>query len=282
MIGSMPLRCVLALLIFTAWATAQPKVAPSLLIQEANARVTELNQEANRILNVSLERAQREDRAVFENRTSNLSKASKGTIFDGMENVTLQIYEVVDDFVRRAGITDQETLQTALAGVLHGAASESPIVVTKTENTACHTSIAFELPRKTELMIGPGSTAFTLRCYRNIRGELVLVDAVGKDMDGYSSVQLFQFPKPPEDEDWFLVTGRLSGANGPNTRSRIYRLTGGTFQTVWAPANIWADLQFTVTEIGFSFTGPLYRENATLRETYSISDHGVTAYLLRE
>lgn len=282
MIGSMPLRCVLALLIFTAWATAQPKVAPSLLIQEANARVTELNQEADRILNVNLEQAQRQDRAAVDHRTSSPSKAPKGTIFDGMETVTQQIYEAVDNFVRRAGIREQRTLQMALTEVLRGAAREPPLVFTNPENTACHISIAFAIPRKTAMMMGPGSTAFTLRCYRNAHGELVLVDAVGRDMDGYSSVQLFQFPQPPEDEDWFLATGRLSGANGPNTRSRIYRLKDGAFQTVWAPANIWADLQFTVTETGFAFTGPLYRENATLRETYSISSQGVTAYLLRE
>jgi hypothetical protein len=118
---------------------------------------------------------------------------------------------------------------------------------------------------------GPGATSFRLRAYETRGGRLVLTDSTGGDFDGYASLAVKQLTSTdPGSDAWFIVSGRLTGANGPNTRMRGYRYEAGKFHTMWMPADAWGDFTIRVTQGGFTVDGDYYREDDHRHEVYHV------------
>jgi hypothetical protein len=108
-------------------------------------------------------------------------------------------------------------------------------------------------------IMGPGGTSVALRMNVERKGHLVLSDATGSDLDGYGQMSVIELRSPAPRETWFLLTGKLTGANGPNTRMRIYAYDGQRFRTVWMPENAWGDFAIVLRDDGFTVKGNYYR-----------------------
>jgi hypothetical protein len=122
---------------------------------------------------------------------------------------------------------------------------------------------------------GPGGTSVTLRMFVDRQGRWVAAGATGSDMDGYDFVTVTELRSPLPQERWFLLSGQLTGANGPNTRMRIYAHDGRRFRTVWMPENVWGTFTFAARDRGFTVKGTYYRSGAARDEEYALANDGV-------
>jgi hypothetical protein len=86
------------------------------------------------------------------------------------------------------------------------------------------------------------------------------------DSSGAISVVNLRSPR----ETWFLLSGNLTGANGPNNRMRLYAHEGHEFQTVWIPEDVWGDFTVSPRDFGFTVTGTYYR-GGTREDQYGIA-----------
>ncbi len=84
------------------------------------------------------------------------------------------------------------------------------------------------------------------------------VSSTGSDMNGYVGIEVRELPSPAKGQLWLLLSGQVAGANGPNTRMRVYAFDGRHFRIRWAPANVWGDFHTRVTSQGFEVTGTYY------------------------
>jgi hypothetical protein len=69
----------------------------------------------------------------------------------------------------------------------------------------------------------------------------------------------------------------MTGANGPNTRMRLYAHEGHEFRTVWMPEDVWGDFTISGWDLGFTVAGTYYPGGAR-DDQYGISAERV--YLL--
>ena len=185
-----------------------------------------------------------------------------------------RIHREVDDFVAQAitpAALDNRSIESALRRVLSSAAREAPIVFVA-EGRAQRLAIAYVLAKAGAM--GPGGTSVTLRVYVDRGGRLALSDTTGSDLDGYASISIVELRPRAAGDAWFLLAGRLTGANGPNTRMRIYAHDGRRFRTIWMPENVWGDFAVAVNEDGFTVTGTYYR-GGPREERYAIAEDGV-------
>lgn len=134
----------------------------------------------------------------------------------------------------------------------------------------------------TGVMAGTYASGTVLDAFHVDAKGLSFVDSTGSDMNGYVGIKVKELPSPVKGQFWLLLSGQLAGANGPNTRMRIYAFDGKHFKTRWMPANIWGDFDTRVTDRGFVVTGTYYygarkrpNEPATRDDTYVVTPDGV-------
>ena len=116
---------------------------------------------------------------------------------------------------------------------------------------------------------------FTLRTYWLNAGRFQLAGATDGDMNAYQGVELKELPSPVPNEEWFLLTGQASGANGPNTRMRVYAFDGKTYRLRWMPENVWGWFTTRVDNSGFRVDGPYYREPGVRHDLYHVTTDGL-------
>ena len=191
-----------------------------------------------------------------------------------MNGLAARIHREVDDFIAQAVTPvhlNREFVESRLRVVLAAASSEPPAVVI-TEENGPRLAIAYSLFKAG--IMGEGGTSVSLRMYVERKGHLVVSDATGSDMDGYAQISVTELHSPAPREAWFLLSGRLTGANGPNTRMCIYAYDGQRFRTVWRPENVWGDFTIVLGDGGFTVKGTYYRGGAR-DERYAITPTGV-------
>lgn len=191
-----------------------------------------------------------------------------------IDELAVRIHREVDNFIAKA-ITPADLnrgiVESGLRLVLSSASYESPVAFTSEQNGR-RLAIAYMLSKAGQQ--GPGGTSVTLRMYIERDGHLVLADATGSDFEGYASISVVELRSPAPREAWFLLSGKLTGANGPNTRMRIYAFDSQRFGTVWMPENVWGAFAIAVDDMGFTVKGNYYRGGAR-EERYFLSDDGV-------
>jgi hypothetical protein len=131
--------------------------------------------------------------------------------------------------------------------------------------------------------MGLGATSVTVRAYNATADGVLLTDVTGNDMDGFDELVVKQvrplvFPPatPPIQTTYVLLSGYLTGANGPRNRMRLYAYDGKNFRPVWMPADIWGRFDVRVTPGGFTVEGEDYRPSRKRRDDYVLSDGVVT------
>jgi hypothetical protein len=207
-----------------------------------------------------------------------------------MDAVLSQIHADVEAFVLRTADTGQADLNRAnvargleeilpksglpRAVFVIGSGSRRSLIVAYALlrghiQTPNGTSVAVRAYNETTSRMAPsGRTATGLR----------LADAAGQDMNGYAGLEIVEVRAqsrraPPVAERLFLlVSGRAMGANGPNTRMRLYEYDGERFSPLWMPENIWGAFSVKATVDGFNVEGEYYRSDKKRRDGYVVYD----------
>lgn len=168
---------------------------------------------------------------------------------------------------------DLEFVKAELQAVLQLPADMLPMVMSTQQSGEPHVVVAYCLHKGS--MMGPGMTSVALRAYRLQNGRLELHSDAGREMAGYTWISVLPVPLQEANQAWFLLSGYLTGANGPNLRMRGYLYGQHGFQMLWAPANVWARLTLNPWENGFRVDGNSYRTDAVVHEFYRVSEHAV-------
>lgn len=201
--------------------------------------------------------------------------------------VTAKVHAEVDAFIRRTAVPRPFNVDRIALGLRQTLPPGEPSTVIRgrSAKTTGH-FIAAYVVYKGDVM-GPGATSVMLRAYiRTARG-VALRDVTGSDMDGYGRLSILEIrprlssPPEPVAETFVLLSGYMTGANGPNNRMRLYAYDGTRFRPVWMPANEWGNFDVKMVEGGFTVVGPYYRENRRRNERYVVSDDGLIKYQLR-
>jgi hypothetical protein len=123
--------------------------------------------------------------------------------------------------------------------------------------------------------MGEHSTTTVLSAYDAGAASLKFSSSAASDMDGYWGLEVKKLHAPTQNEIWFLMSGYMTGANGPNNRMRVFAYDGRQFRTVWAPANVWGAFTTQVTRNGFIIDGQYYRTSRKRHDEYSLAADGL-------
>jgi hypothetical protein len=192
-----------------------------------------------------------------------------------MGTIASQIHSGVDTYIARGlrlSYVDPQALQQSLTRILGKTAWGPTSAFVINVNEAPSLVVAYTLAKGGRM--GSGATSVTVRAYGVAEGSFRLVATAGSDMDGYADVSLVQLHSPMPNEMWVLLSGYMTGANGPNNEMRIYAYDGAKFRTVWKDDN-WGDFTVRTTDRGFTVDGPYYREAAVRHDVYLLAEDGV-------
>ena len=123
--------------------------------------------------------------------------------------------------------------------------------------------------------MGVESSYAALTAFNVDGAKLVLSDSTGSDMNGYGGIDVKELHSPAQNQIWLLFSGRLTGANGPNCRMRVFAYDGQKFRIVWAPPNVWGNFTTQVTQDGFVVSGDYYKSNQRRLEKYHVAADGL-------
>jgi len=210
-----------------------------------------------------------------------------------MDVVLAQIHAEVESFVLRTADTRQADLNKGsvaqgLEQILPKSGLTRAVFVLNSGN---HRSLIVVYALLRGHIQTPNGTSVAIRAYNETtignspsglsRTGLRLADVAGEDMNGYAGLELTELHAPEAGKVWLLLSGRAMGANGPNTRMRIYQYDGETFKPVWMPENIWGSFDVSVTVDGFNIVGDYYRQDRKRRDGYILYDYdGITGVIL--
>jgi len=193
-----------------------------------------------------------------------------------MNAVASQIESEMDAYIARAvrpSDVHPGLLEKRLCKILGNAADDAPPVFVTGGREGQSLIVAYTLWKGG--MTGVGGTSVTVRAYAARQGAFLFVAATGEDLDGYAGVAVIKLHSPVPNESWLLVSGHMTGADGPNIRMRLYAYDGARFRTAWAPENAWGTFTIRVTDHGFTIGGNYYKENKTRNDAYFLADDGV-------
>lgn len=183
----------------------------------------------------------------------------------------LRIEAVVDNYISSTVNPDEiETrrLASALKRILGHTCLDGPFVFSTADNQII---VAYALSTQRE---GPTGTAVTIRAYKNVSGRLEFIASAGSEMNGNTRLSVQELHSPRDNERWLIVSGYMTGANGPNNSMRVYAYDGAQWRTVWS-RNVWGTFVVSVTEDGFLITGEYYRTDRKRRDRYIVDGTGV-------
>jgi hypothetical protein len=191
-----------------------------------------------------------------------------------------KIHGEVDAYIAhtvRPGYVDPGAVGQSLGRIL-GKAASGPMsaFVTSVEGTPSLV-VAYMLPKGTSM--GQGATSVTVRVYAVAEGGFRLVSAAGREMDGCAEVSLVRLHSPLPGQMWLLLTGFVTGANGPNNQMQVYAYDGAKFRPVWADDQ-WGHFTIRVTARGFTVDGDYYtaasgRNPPPRHDVYRLAKDGV-------
>jgi hypothetical protein len=206
-----------------------------------------------------------------------------------MDVVMAQIHAEVEGFVLRTADTQQADLNKGsvaqgLEQILPKSGLTRAVFVLKSGNRRS-LIVVYALLRGRTIGSSVAIRAYNETAIENSpsglpRTGLRLADVAGEDMNGYAGLELTELHPPVAGKLFLLLSGEAMGANGPNTRMRIYRYDGEKFRPIWMPENIWGDFHVSVTVDGFNVEGEYYRLDKKRRDGYVLYENGSGVQLL--
>jgi hypothetical protein len=201
-----------------------------------------------------------------------------------MDTVLSQIHAEVEGFVLRTADTGQADLNkgsvaTGLEEILPKTGLPRAVFVVGSGNRRSLIVVYALLRGHIQT---PNGTSVTIRAYNETTSRkgpsgrsatgLRLTDVAGQDMNGYAGLEITELHAPLAGKLFLLLSGRAMGANGPNTRMRLYAYDGERFSPLWMPENIWGSFSVKATVDGFNVEGEYYRSDRKRRDGYVLYD----------
>ena len=275
-------RAIVGVVVFAACAFGQVVAQKSDSAEESSRRIAALSKQFVELVKpTKAEEALRRacnsvscDSAGLE--IQEQSAADNRRRVENMEKVAAAIHAEVDQYIYDSVdpiAFDVSAVREDIQRVLGSAAYGPVYAFTLTLDKERQLVVVYMLPKGPSM--GQGATSVTLRAYAPKGSKVVLASNTGSDMDGYINVQADQLRSPMDSELWLLVRGKMTGANGPNIRMRIYAYNGMQFRTVWMPENEWGAFNVQVTERGFVVRGSYYRTEKPRNDSYLLAPDGV-------
>ncbi len=198
-------------------------------------------------------------------------------IFATLADVAAKTQREIDNYIihsvnPRHPQLDRESIVKDLVKILGDRADATPSAFVLDSPDGRTLIVAYEFGAG--VMMGPGSSFFTLRAYRATETTLKLINTAGEDMNNYLNLSVEKLPSPAPGQLWLLVWGQASGANGPNIRMRGYAFDGKKFKTVWMPANEWGNFTIRVNASGFTIDGEYYRNGKKRHDAFTMAPDG--------
>lgn len=194
-----------------------------------------------------------------------------------MNALAIQIHREVDRFIVdniHSSVVGRLELEKILERVLGAAlVSHPPVVFVSGPDGQRRLAISYTLSKGGAM--GPGGTSVTLRMFRERAGRFVFADASGTELDGHTDVSTTVLRPSRTNEDWFLLSGLMTGANGPNTGIGVFRFDGRRFRTAWRAENVWGRFTVSVHDGGFTVEGENYPTGERRRDEYVLTRDGV-------
>lgn len=248
--GLPPLRrIVLAAALLGA---AAPAVAQSpsrdKLVAETRPRIHALDEEFGQTIHAAQQKSDAANCRV--SCPPGVAQRIDDEMMTAIKRITASIHLEVDSFIRRmvdanSGRLDIGRLQTGLREVLPS--SDEPRLIYEGHSSTGRYLIAAYAIHKGEAM-GPGATSVTLRAYTGEGRNVRLADVTGGNMDGYARTTVQEVHPwvsnpvaPGSGETYLLLSGYMTGANGPNNRMRLYAYDGKRFRPIWMPEDVWGN-----------------------------------------
>jgi hypothetical protein len=198
-----------------------------------------------------------------------------------LDKVSTAIQGSVDNFILRTVLTsdpnlDRESIANDLRQILSSVEDQPPATFVLRSRKGRALLVFYNIQKG---FMGDRSTTTVLKAYDGVGASLNISDSTGRDMDGYARLDVKELHSPVPDEIWLLVSGQMTGANGPNIRMRVFAFDGAKFRTIWMPANVWGAFSTRVTPDGFTVDGQLYRSDQQRHDAYILATDGL--YLKR-
>jgi hypothetical protein len=193
------------------------------------------------------------------------------------DRIAAQIEKSVRRYIEQFSLDPEQPQQKALERdlrVILASVSDGPPWTMVSETREGPEFVVFYVLKK-GMAAGDGATSAVLTAYATTAEGLRFSGQTDCDMNGYADVSVKVLSPPVAGEIWILLSGQMTGANGPNTRMRAIAFDGKQFRSVWKPANVWGDFTTKLTENGFSVDGSYYRPNRPRHERYTLAPGGV-------
>jgi len=203
-----------------------------------------------------------------------------------MNAIAADIHAEVDSFIRVAAASapnqalDGTAVSNQLRRILPKGTDEAPSVFVGGAPDRRHLIAAYCLHKGT--LMGSNGTSVTVRAYNQTANGMALTDVTGDDMNGFGRLVVKALrPRVADPADsrtpatCLLLSGYMTGANGPLNRMRLYVYDGRQFHPVWMPEDVWGEFTVKATANGFTVEGDYYRENRRRRDAYAVAETGV-------
>jgi hypothetical protein len=200
--------------------------------------------------------------------------------------IAADIHREVDARIRRDFAStsrarlDAAVVANRLQQILADATENAPVVFAGGPADHRHMIVAYCLCNGR--LMGANATSVTVRAYNQTARGLAFADSTGENMNGFADLIIKEVRAPAPDPGapppratFVLLSGYMTGANGPANRMRIYAFDGQRFRPVWMPEDMWGRFDVQVSADRFTVDGDYYRQDRKRHDTYAVSEDGV-------
>jgi hypothetical protein len=197
-------------------------------------------------------------------------RADKDRYYDELDDVTRQINQGVDEYVRGVLTATDSTEQIEARLVKLLRRQPNPLygdgVLARKADLRGGKSLllAYTVVRP------PHHDRATIRGYMETADGYQLRAQAGDDFDGFNMFKR-ELRSPLLGEIWLMAWGQSHTGNGKIVRFRMYAFDGDTFRTIWSPDDMF-DAEVRFTDTGFAVDH--YRRPLQIHDEYSLTPNG--------
>lgn len=202
-----------------------------------------------------------------------IDPADKERYLTLLPEITRRIHSVVDEYIRDARrLQSSESIQARVRTLLsdhHQNPEYGDLAFAREADLAAGRSLvlAYTIVRPPHFDVG------TIRGYRVENGHFDLVATTGDDFEDCNMFKA-EVPSRRAGELWLLVWGARHTFNGRKIRFRLYTFDGASFQTIWAPEDMFS-AEVRLTPAGFSIDHHVSEPPYELTDEYVLTQDGV-------
>ena len=194
----------------------------------------------------------------------------KDRYYDQLDNVTRELQERVDDYIRGVITTkdDSSRIEAKLNDLLRRhpdpSYGDGPLARKAELRAGKYLLLAYTVVRP------PHHDVATIRGYVETPDGYKRTATTGEDFDGFNMFKK-ELRSPLLGEIWLMAWGESHTGNGKIVRFRLYAFDGEVFRTLWSPEEMFnAELRFTDS----GFTIDHYHRPRSVHDEYLLTTSG--------